>query len=224
DREHARLPVEDRLHAVAVVHVDVHVRDALGAVRQHPGDGYGGIVVDAEAAGALGHRVVQPAGRVEGVLRPGSEHSLRGHHRGARHAGGRFVHVRKDGVVARAVAELLPRPWFPVAGSLGGIDVPVRVDQAQLVIGGVSSWSFDDPHAVDNPVRLDELAGEDHPGRSQRMLWSVIVPGRVVPVPDQLDPVAHGGRCSAARYAGYASAVIAYRNTGPAAATPVSFT
>ena len=56
------------LDAVAVVHVDVDVGDLLGAVGQQPPDRHGHVVVDAEAAGPVGHRVVQAAGDVGGVV------------------------------------------------------------------------------------------------------------------------------------------------------------
>jgi hypothetical protein len=38
---------------------------------------------------------------------------------------------------------------------------------------------------------MDQLAGEDHPGRSQRMLRAQVVPRGVVAVPDQLHALAH---------------------------------
>ena len=55
------------LDAVAVVDVEIDIHDAMPGI---PGarDRQGDVVVDAEAGCASGHRVVQPAGRVEGVL------------------------------------------------------------------------------------------------------------------------------------------------------------
>src|SRR4029450_9177233 len=69
DGEHARVVGEDRLHPVAVVDVDVHVGDPAHALVEQPGDGDGGVVVDAEPRGAVGHGVVQAAGGREGGLR-----------------------------------------------------------------------------------------------------------------------------------------------------------
>ena len=50
DGQHPGLVVEDLLHAVAVVGVDVDVGNPLHPVVQHPGDGHRRVVVDAEAA------------------------------------------------------------------------------------------------------------------------------------------------------------------------------
>ena len=52
DREHPRVVVEDRLHAVAVVHVDVHIGDPLARRGRAAGDGHRRVVVDAEPGGA----------------------------------------------------------------------------------------------------------------------------------------------------------------------------
>ena len=51
DRQHPGVVPEDPLHAVAVVDVDVDVRDPLGALVQQVLDAHGDVVVDAEAAG-----------------------------------------------------------------------------------------------------------------------------------------------------------------------------
>ena len=65
DREHPRIVVEDGLHAVAVVHVDVDVRDPLRTQVEQPRDRDRRVVVDAEAGRARRHRVVQAAGDVD---------------------------------------------------------------------------------------------------------------------------------------------------------------
>ena len=57
----------DRLDAVAVVDVEVDVQDAQ-PVAPRPGDRERRVVVDAEPRRPVGHRVVEPAARVEGVL------------------------------------------------------------------------------------------------------------------------------------------------------------
>ena len=61
DRQDARVVPERRLHPVAVVHVDVDVRDPLGALAEQPRDRDRGVVVDAEAAGV--RRASRGAGR-----------------------------------------------------------------------------------------------------------------------------------------------------------------
>ena len=61
DRQHPRIGVERGLHPVAVVRVDVHVADPLGALSQQPGDRDRHVVVDAEPAGMRGHGVMHAA-------------------------------------------------------------------------------------------------------------------------------------------------------------------
>ena len=78
DRQHPRVVPEHPLDAVAVVDVDVDVRDPLGALVEQPLDADRDVVVDAEAAGPVGHRVVQAAGDVDAVQR--SRRSTPGRH------------------------------------------------------------------------------------------------------------------------------------------------
>ena len=65
--QHARIVGMDRLDAVAVVDIEVEVQDAQ-AVAPGPGDREGRVVVDAEPGCPIGHRVVEAAARVEGVV------------------------------------------------------------------------------------------------------------------------------------------------------------
>ena len=74
DREHPRVVVEGRLHPVAVVDVDVDVGDALGAIGEQPGDRDRWVVVDAETAGLIGHRVMQAAADVGRMQRLSAPH------------------------------------------------------------------------------------------------------------------------------------------------------
>jgi hypothetical protein len=66
-REHARVGGEHPLDPVAVVHVDVDVGDALRARSRAARRSRRRVVVDAEPGRAVGHRMVQPAARVERV-------------------------------------------------------------------------------------------------------------------------------------------------------------
>ncbi len=61
DRQHPRIVIERGLHPVAVVRVNVHVGDALGAASQQPRDRDRDVVADAEPAGMRGHRVMHAA-------------------------------------------------------------------------------------------------------------------------------------------------------------------
>ena len=68
DRQHTRVVVEDELHAIAVMDVDVDVGDPLGACLEQPRDRDRRIVVHTEPRGPLGHRVMKSTRRVERVL------------------------------------------------------------------------------------------------------------------------------------------------------------
>ena len=107
DRQDAGVVPERGLDAVAVMDVNVEVGDAAGAVVEQPGDGDGGVVVDAEAAGIAAHRVVQAAGNVGAVLGRAGPDGPGGCERGAGDEGGCVVHAGEDGVVcgAQAVGE-----------------------------------------------------------------------------------------------------------------------
>ena len=118
DGQDPRVVPERVLDAVAVVHVDVDVGDALGALLQRPGDGDGEVVVDAEARRGLGHRVVQPAGEVDGVLVVAAPDRAHGLDRGADDVGRRVVHAREHRDVggAQAVGEVVvPGPALAAA-------------------------------------------------------------------------------------------------------------
>ncbi len=216
------------------------MRDA--PLLQHPGDRDGRVVVDAEAAGTLGHRVVQPARRIERVLRAAAEHGLGGDDRGAGHARGRLVHVGEDRIVAGTEAEPPPRPWLARARRHAprrdsGPCVPAATRRRWR---SARPWSRTGRHRGMPYSWISRCVRMTRAGRSG-MLGSVVVPGRIVPVPDQLDPFAHGpiighacwtrppsavGRRGRPAASGReaASTTTAYRNAGAAAAMPVSFT
>jgi len=194
DGQDPGIAVEDRLGAVAVVHVDVDVGDAPDAVAQQPGDGDGDVVVDAEAARLGGHGVVQPAGGIEGVLRASREHRRGRGQRGSDDAGGRLVHAREDGVVAGSEPEAPPRPLLAVPRPAHRLDVGLGVDEEELVGRRVPRRRLDDAVAVDEAVVEDQLARQHHPLGPERVLEPVVVPGRVAPVPHQLHPRAHLAR------------------------------
>ena len=115
DRQHPRVVVEDRLDAVAVVDVDVDVGDLLHALVEQPLDADGDVVVDAEAARAVAHRVVQAAGDVGAVEALAGVHLAEGLEAGADHVRRREVHVGEDRVV------------------VGGEPVVVELDRARVL-------------------------------------------------------------------------------------------
>ena len=67
EREHLGITLEQRLDTIAVVHVEVDIHDPVPGIPCR-GHGQGDVVVDAEARCSCPHRVMQPAGRREGVV------------------------------------------------------------------------------------------------------------------------------------------------------------
>ena len=109
ERQDARIGPVERLDAVAVMDVEVDVQDAQ-AVAPGAGDGEGGVVVDAEARRAIGHRVMEAAARVLGVLDVAAQDRL---HRPERPAGDgrrRLVHAGERRVVAAVADARLREP------------------------------------------------------------------------------------------------------------------
>ena len=77
DGQHVRVGLEDVLHPVAVMHIDIHVRDAMPAPLE-PLARDGGVVVRAETRRAVAVRVVQTARGAEGVERGATLYRLGG--------------------------------------------------------------------------------------------------------------------------------------------------
>ena len=111
--------------------VDVDVGDAIGAVVQQPLDAHGDVVVDAEAGGIGGHRVVQSAAEVDAVGR------LAGPHRFAQGAGAfddpgaGLVHAEERRDVVRADAQMLAGVLRVERRGLDGLDEVGLVDGVQ---------------------------------------------------------------------------------------------
>ena len=120
----------ERLHAVAVVHVQVHVQDAQ-AVVAGSGDPQGDVVVDTESAGSRGHRVVQPTAGVVGMVDVAAQDRLHGPDRAAGHGRRRLVHARERRVVAGPDARLR-RPTGIGGEAPHGRDVLGRVEPFEL--------------------------------------------------------------------------------------------
>ena len=103
DREHSRIPPEDRLRTITVVDVDVDVRDPPDAVREQPRDRDRRVVVHAESRRSGRHRVVETSGRVERVCHRAIEDRSRGRDGRAGYDRPGLVHLREDRVVAGPV-------------------------------------------------------------------------------------------------------------------------
>ena len=96
DGEDVGALVERLLNAVAVVHVDVDVGDPqAGVLGGGASDGDRGVVVDAEAGGAVAVRVVQAAGGRERALAATRDDVGERAGGGRRDLGGDLVHVRE---------------------------------------------------------------------------------------------------------------------------------
>src|SRR5439155_17283149 len=124
-----------------------------------------------------GHGVMRPTGGIERMLGPAGMAALGPNRRRARHSSGRLVHLGEDRVVAGPVAEPLPRPFFAMTGPPRRVDVLGRVDERDLLVGGVAGRGLGDATAVDQAVVVDELPCQDDPGRPKGMLRAVVVPG-----------------------------------------------
>ena len=99
DREHLVGVVERGLHAVAVVRIDVHIRDLHPAVREEAAHDRG-VVIDAEARCVAPHRVMQPARTVERDPRATRDHVLHRDERRARCEQRSLVHAGEGWSVA----------------------------------------------------------------------------------------------------------------------------
>ena len=156
DREHPRVVPEDLLDAVAVVDVDVDVGDPLGAVGEQLLDADRDVVVDAEAARPVGHRVVQAAGDVDRVQRLAAPHLAERLEAGADDVGAGDVHVLEDRVVVGAE----PVGGVLEAGRRAGPGD--RVDQALVVHGGDLLVGGHGASTRLRPSSTPELLGQPH--------------------------------------------------------------
>ncbi len=135
DREDPVRVVEDVLHPVAVVGVDVHVEDPLRPVVQEPLDAHGDVVEEAEARRAGAGGVVEAAAGGEGL--PARLRVLAGEERGGHMDGGALVHELEDRVVRGAQAVRGGRLAGPGGGeALHRVDVGRAVDREDLGVGG----------------------------------------------------------------------------------------
>jgi hypothetical protein len=180
DREHPRIVVEDLLDAVAVVHVDVHVRDPLGPQVEEPGDGDGRVVVDAEPGGARGHRVVQAAGDVHRPDALAVPHRLGGRDGGPADPGAGLMHAVEHrvvrGVEAPAGEERVVR------GEPDRVEVVRPVHPGQRGLVGRLRRDHADRWAVQHAELTGQRHGELDTHRVERVVAHVVA--EQGPVPD----------------------------------------
>jgi hypothetical protein len=175
----AGVVVEGRLHAVAVVHVDIHVRDPLGPQIEQPRDGDRRVVVHAEPGRSRRHRVVQAARDVHRPRRRAAPDRFRRGEGGAADPGARVVHALEDRIVGSVEAPAAEERVVRSAAHGREIVGPVHPGQRRVV--GRGGHEKLDAGAVEDA----ELAGEGHgeldPDRVHRMVTHVVGEQRLVP-------------------------------------------
>ncbi len=182
DGEHPGVVPERLLDAVAVVDVHVDVGDPLGAEFEQPGDGERRVVVDAEAGRAVGHRVVQAAGEVDGVRGLPAPDGFGGGDRLAGDQRGGGVEGGEGPVVVGA--EAVPRvlPVGVGGGPLDRLDVRRGVHQAEGGVARGGRGADGDTRPGGEAEVLDQAHGERQPGGIHRVARAEVVGGdRLVP-------------------------------------------
>ena len=164
----------DRLDPVAVVDVEVHVQHAQ-PVPPRPGDRQRRVVVDAEPRGSVGHRVMEPAARMEGVLDVAAQDRLDRPDRAAGDHRPGLVHPRERRIVAALADAGLRRPERVHREPLDRVDVAARMAPQQLVVGGglgrKSRLGAHGPQQLDprtEPPRRQRMAGPEVVRRGAR--------------------------------------------------------
>ena len=173
-RQHARVVPVDRLDPVAVMDVEVHVQDAQ-PVPPRTGDRQRRVVVDAEPRGSVGHRVMEPATRMEGVLDVAAQHRLDPPDRPAGDHRPGLVHPSERRIVTALADAGLRRPERIHREPLDCVDVAPRMAPQQLVVGGrlgrKSRLGPDGPHQLDprtEPPRCQRMPGPEVVRRGAR--------------------------------------------------------
>ncbi len=192
DREHAGVVPEDALDAVAVVDVDVHVGDPLGALVEQPADRDGCVVVDAEATRPVGHRVVQAAAEVHAVLDLAAP-DRRGEVGAALHdAGAGLVHPDERRVVLGAEAAVEVGGRRVGRGRLHRRHVGRVVHGLeQRVVRRLGADDLDSARVVEQSERAGQPGGEVEAQRRHGVRRAEVVPREAV-VPDHASLRRHG--------------------------------
>ena len=168
--------------------VEVDVQDPQ-AVAARPRDRQGGVVVDAEPRGMIGHRVMEATTRVVRVLGVATEHGLHGPQGPSGHGGGSLVHLRERRVVA-VVADPGLREAVRVGREpLHHVEVMAAVTQPQVRVRGGFRGK-----ARLSPDRPEQLDPRPEPAWGQRVSGAEVVVGG-----PRSEDEEHGGHDTAAR-------------------------
>ena len=169
----------DRLDPVAVVDVEVDVEHPQ-PVAPRPGDRQRRIVVDAEPRRPVGHRVMEPAARMEGVLHVAAQDGLDGPQRATGHHRAGLVHPANGGSSPPSPIPASAEPERVGREPLDGLDVPPRVDPQQLFVRG-GLWRQTRLGAD----RSQQLDPRSEPAWRQRMARPEVIRGGARPVHQQ---------------------------------------
>ena len=176
DRQHVRVAVERVLHAVAVMRVDVDIKDAH-ASRAQAQDRQHRVVHVAEARRACGHRVVQAAREVERAVGAAVGHQVGGQQRAGGAEASGVPEAGEHGVVAGAEAEARRQLRCPAAvAGLQHLEIFGVVVDRELRLGGGLGRAHDRVRQRREPVGLHEPPCEPEPLHAQRMLRPVVEP------------------------------------------------
>ena len=162
--------------------IEVDVQDAQ-AIPPRPGDRQRRVVVDAEAGGPVGHRVVEAAARMEGMVDVAAQDRLDRPERATGDGGTGLVHPAEGRIVAPDPDPGRARPERIAREPLHGGDVVGGVAPAQLVVrGGLGRQAG---RRSDGPKQLHR---RPEPARRQRVIGPEVVVRRPRAVDEQ-----HGG-------------------------------
>ena len=178
DGQHLVVVVEEVLHPVAVVQVDVQVGHAPAAVHAGP-DGHGQVVVEAEARRPVLLGVVQPPAQLEHAPLGACQDHPRAVEGPARQPPAREVHAREDGIVRRAQAE--PFGLRPGLAAIQGLDHGHEgfvVDREDLFPSGGRRRDGSD-RVAQAPEQIQE---HGEPAGREGMLRTEVVRGVLRPV------------------------------------------
>jgi len=193
--QHPRIEVERGLHTVAVMGIDVDVRDLAHPRLEQRGDAQRGVVVDAETRRVIGHRVVQSAAEVDRAIGLAAGDRPRRGHRSPGDQRRGLVHPGEDRMVRGA--EPMPDREERRIGSrrpADRIDVAGGVHQAQgLVVGRARGEHLE---TVEHTQAPGQQPGHLPAQWAHRMVTTEVV-AEHPRVPDHQRP-AHGLRLASA--------------------------
>ena len=173
DREDARVAIEDGLHAIPVMAVDVHVEDAADPELEQVMDADRDVVEDAEPGRAARHRMVESPAKIVGTRGAPLRDEVAREHRGAGLEQRGVVHPRERRVVSGGEAEVRLRNAGLCAEALHDVDIRALVHRQHVAFRRRRRLAFLRP--AEEAERLDEIARELHALFAQRVVRAKVV-------------------------------------------------